>query len=260
MSLLLSRTAMLAVLTCLPALCAAQAPATPAGDSGWSGTGELGLAASRGNARSENLNAKLALVNEDRDWKHQFEATVLRARGEVSGDFDGDGEAEERFTLNANRYALAATSALKLNERQSWLAALRYENDDFAPYAHQSTFAIGYGHTFIDDADTRLATEIGPGYRRAELAASGETESDLIVRGKVDYRHALTPTTDVVNTLLVESGEDNTFAQNDLGLAVKINAAFALKAGLQVRHNTDVEPGVKRTDSLTTVNLVYAFE
>ena len=227
---------------------------------GWSGSGELGIAAARGNARSENVNAKLALVNEDDDWKHQFEATVLRAKGEVTGDFDGDGVAEERFELNANRYALAATSALKVDARNSWLAALRYENDDFAPYAHQTTFSIGYGRLFIDSERTKLATEIGPGYRRAELAASGETESDLIVRGKVDFRHALTPTTDLTNTLLVEAGDDNTFAQNDLGLAVKINAAFALKTGLQVRHNSEVEPGVKRTDSLLTVNLVYSFE
>ena len=227
---------------------------------GWSGTGELGIAAARGNARSENVNAKLALVNEDDDWKHQFEATVLRAKGEVTGDFDGDGVPEERFELNANRYALAATSALKVDARNSWLAALRYENDDFSPYAHQTTLAIGYGRQFIDTDTTTLATEIGPGYRRAELAGSGESESGLILRGKVDFRHLLTPTTELTNVLLVEAGDDNTFAQNDFGVAVKINAAFALKAGLQVRHNTEVEAGVEQTDSLLTVNLVYSFD
>ena len=232
----------------------------PAAAQGWSGTGELGLAAARGNARSENLNAKLAFSNEDRQWKHDFHLAVLRAKGEVSGDFDGDGVAEERFELNANRYEAAASSALKVNERSSWLAALRYENDDFAPYSDQTTFAIGYGHQFLDSEATALRAEIGPGYRRATLAGTGETESGLIARGKLDYRHRITETTELVNTLLVEAGSDNTFAQNDLGVAVKINASFALKAGLQVRHNTEVEPGVEKTDSLTTLNLVYTFE
>ncbi len=35
--------------------------------------------------------------------------------------------------------------------------------------------------------------------------------------------------------------------------------ALALKAGLEVRHNTDVLVGTKKTDTLTTVNLVYGF-
>src|SRR5690606_21363802 len=121
---------------------------------GWTGTGELGLAATRGNARSESLNAKLAFLLEDAQWKHDYRATALRAKGEASGDFDGDGVPEERFELNANRYELAATSAYKMDERRSWLAALRYENDDFAPFEHQTTFALGYGHRFIDDGRT----------------------------------------------------------------------------------------------------------
>lgn len=233
---------------------------SPAMAQGWTGTGELGLAASRGNARSENVNAKLAMSNEDARWKHDFHVAILRAKGEATGDFDGDGVAEERFELNANRYELGATSALKFSERGSWLAALRYENDDFAPYSSQSTLSLGYGHRFIDTDTTRLATQVGPGYRRAKLAGTGETESGLILRGKVDYLHSLTDSTDIIDTFLVEAGDDNTFAQNDFGVAVKINASFALKAALQVRHNTEVEPGVEKTDTLMTVNLVYTMK
>jgi putative salt-induced outer membrane protein len=32
-----------------------------------------------------------------------------------------------------------------------------------------------------------------------------------------------------------------------------------LKVGFQVRHNSDVLAGVKKTDTLTTTNLVYSF-
>ena len=227
---------------------------------GWTGTGEVGIAASRGNARSENINAKLAFAFEDARWKHDFHAAVLRAKGEVAGDFDGDGVPEERFELSANRYELGASSGFKTGERSRWLAAVRYENDDFAPYSSQATVSVGYGYTFTDTEQTGLSVEIGPGYRRAELAGSGETESGLIARGKLDWRHALTATTALTNVLLVEAGSDNTFAQDDFGVAVAMNERFALKAGLQVRHNTDVEPGIKRTDSLVTVNLVYTFQ
>ncbi|MCB1552906.1 MAG: DUF481 domain-containing protein [Xanthomonadales bacterium] len=227
---------------------------------GWTGTGELGLAMARGNARSENLNTKLAFINEDDRWKHEFGFAALRAKGEVTGDFDGDGVPEERFELNANRYEFSASSALKVNERSSWVASLRYENDDFAPFEHQSTFAIGYGHSFIDSEATKLRAEVGPGYRRAKNASTGETESDGIVRGLIDYSHQLTATTKLGNHFLIESGSDNTFMQNDFGLSVAINSSFALKAGLQVRHNTEVAAGRDKTDTLTTVNLVYTIK
>ena len=227
---------------------------------GWTGTGELGLAVARGNSRSENVNAKIAFQNEDDEWKHKFSASILRAKGEVTGDFDGDGTTEERFELNANRFQMGASSALKMSEFSYWIAALRYEKDDFATFEQQTTFSMGYGHSFIKTERTELSAEVGPGYRRAKLASTGETESDAIARGVVDYKYSLTDTTDLSNNLLVEAGQDNTYIQNDLGIAVKINASFALKAGLQARYNTDVSAGQENTDTLTTVNLVYNFK
>jgi len=74
-----------------------------------------------------------------------------------------------------------------------------------------------------------------------------------------DYGWVISESTELSNRLLVESGADNTFAENTLGLTVAINSRMALKAGVSVRHNTDVDPGREKTDTLTTVNLVYNF-
>ena len=138
------------------ALLAALPLGTQAAD--WTGTGELGIAAARGNARSENLNGKLAFQTEDDQWKHNYSLSALRAKGEVVGDFDGDGTPEERFELNANRYEFAASSALKVNEVSSWIAALRYEKNGWGAALNvtnlfdkeyvkgcQTTMVCGYG-------------------------------------------------------------------------------------------------------------------
>jgi len=47
--------------------------------------------------------------------------------------------------------------------------------------------------------------------------------------------------------------------QNDAGLSVTMTSKLALKVALQIRHHSNVLPGVKRTDTLTTTNLVYNF-
>lgn len=79
----------------------------------------------------------------------------------------------------------------------------------------------------------------------------------MVGRGLVGLKHQLTTNTEIHDTFLVESGSDNTFMQDDIGIAVAMNEHFALKAGLPARRNSDVEPGMKRTDTLTTINLVY---
>ena len=51
-----------------------------------------------------------------------------------------------------------------------------------------------------------------------------------------------------------------TFQQDRIllyAMAVGITGALALRLGYQVRHNTDVLPGIEKTDTLTTVGLLY---
>ena len=250
--------------------------ATAAEDGGWSGSGEVGFAAARGNAKSENLNAKLQFAKEDENWKHNFYLTALRAKGEVKTPYiDGNGDIGFRkaYELNANRYETGLSSAYKLDERSYIVGALRYENDDFSPFDYQAVVSLGYGYTVLKNQSDQLSFEIGPGYKRykpvdvlgpeivdgEQVRHRFDAEGEVVGRGLIAYKHNFSDTTSFVNTLLVESGSDNTFIQNDAGLQVAINKSFALKVGYQVRHNSEVAPGIKKNDKLMTTNLVYNF-
>ena len=46
---------------------------------------------------------------------------------------------------------------------------------------------------------------------------------------------------------------------NELALQVKMTDSLSLAAGLGVRYNTDPPTGRKKTDTLTTLNIVYGF-
>lgn len=224
----------------------------------WTGAGELGLAASRGNSSNENLNARLRAAYEDRDWRHGVSLTGLRSSSEITLGPADDPQVVRETT--ANRYELGISSAIKYDERSFWTSSLRHEHDDFAAYRWQSTFGIGYGRVLMaDDDGLFLALEAGPGYRRARNVEDAETETGPIARGFLDFRIPLTANTDLVNTLLVEAGDENTYAQNDLGIQVSMTERIALKAGFQARHNSNVQDGLERTDRLTTMNLVYDF-
>ena len=244
-------------------------------DGGWSGSGEAGFAAARGNAKSENLNAKLQFKKEDDQWKDTFYLTALRSKGEVKTATIVDNHVvnTSSYDLTSNRYEAGASMGYKLDERSYIVGALRYENDDFSPFNYQWVASIGYGYTVLKNASDELSFEIGPGYKTYQpvdqLNAVGDppvlvrnrfdSNSELVARGLMAYKHNFTENTSFVDTFLMEAGSDNTFLQNDAGLQVDMNKKLALKVGYQVRTNSDVAPGIKKTDQLVTTNLVYHF-
>ncbi len=211
----------------------------------WKGKGEGGIVFARGNSDTDTINVKLDVANEVDRWKHGFGIAALR--GATAG------------TTTAERYGASWQSDYKLTDRSYWFGGVRYEQDKFGGFDYQASATTGYGYKFIDTAATKFSGQAGVGYRRSKLLPRGNTEGDPVFRGDLKYEHALTDTTKILNTFIVEAGSSNTFASNDLALQVKMSDKFALSLGLGVRHNTDPPRGLKKTDTLTTVNLVYAF-
>ena len=248
----------------LASVCLLAIPALVHAEEGeWTGSGELGFAATSGNTKSQNLNAKLAFKKEDATWKHAFHLNALRSKGEIGEDYE----------LTANRYELGASSGYKFDERSYLVGAARYEDDDFSPYEYQWVVSLGYGYTFIKNQRTELSAEIGPGFRRLDqrpypLTAGTppvttiidpDPEGNIVGRGLIAFKHKFNDVTAFENTLLIEAGSNNNYVQNDAGFAVSMNKKFALKLGYQVRHNSEVSPGKEKTDQLLTTNLVYNF-
>jgi len=211
----------------------------------FTGNGELGLLVSSGNSETETFNTALNLTYEERKWLNEFTATFVYGRD--------DGE------TNSNRFVAGNRTNYAFSERSYAFGALRYDRDRFSAFEYQASVALGLGRQLLDNERHRLSVEAGPGFRISERRDTGESENEAIVRGFADYSWTISESTELTNRLLVEAGSDNTFAENTLGLTVAINTNMALKAGVAVRHNTDVDPGRDKTDTLTTVNLVYNF-
>jgi putative salt-induced outer membrane protein len=241
-----------------------------ASNGGWSGSGEFGFASATGNSRSQNVNAKLGLNQENEQWKNSFFVDALRSKSQQTV-VDSAGNTVEQFNTTANRYDGGASVGLKLDPRSYIVGAARYEHDDFGANLWQGIVSLGYGYIALKDERNELSFEIGPGYKRYRPAdvdvvvddvvvhQEQPTESEMVARGLVNYKFKLTANTAFEDTLLVEAGSKNTYLQNDAGLAVSMTKKLALKVGFQVRHNSDVQPGTEKMDTLTTTNLVYSF-
>jgi putative salt-induced outer membrane protein len=220
----------------------------------WTGKAEAGLVVASGNTEAQSLNGKFQFTNELEKWKHQFGAAALHAS-------DDEG-------TTADRWEVSGQSDYNFSPRTFWFGAGRYEQDRFSGFEYQATLSTGLGRKFVDSATTKFNGTVGVGYKVFETSdsfdeatgvriAQGETQSQAVLRGTLDFEHQFNAATTLLDRFIVEAGADNTSAQNDLSLQVKMTDVLALAVGYQVKHNTDPPLGFEKTDTLSTVNLVY---
>ncbi len=214
----------------------------------WSGKGEAGLAMASGNSDSKQINAKVAVGLKRNSWEHTlgFAALYVRADDETTAR-RWEASGQTRFTFGG--------------ERAFWFGGGRYEEDRFSGFDYQAVITTGLGNKFIDSEDTKLSGQVGFGYKVLETLPSVEAPrgKDHAIAGTValEFSHQLTRTTTLTNKFGAETTPENNFLQNQMGVAVKMTDRMALSLGYAVRHNTNPPTGFRKTDTLSTVNLVY---
>jgi putative salt-induced outer membrane protein len=213
----------------------------------WAGKGEAGVALASGNTDTKTANAKLALTRKDDQWEHgvNFAGLYVRNAGETS----------------ARRWEFGAQTRYSFSPQTYWFGAGRYEKDRFSGFDHQGTFNTGLGRKFIDSDDTKASAQIGIGYKFSEtnptLLEPADKESSAAGVAALDFSHRLTETTTVFDKFSTEYTSDNTFMQNDVGVAVKVSDRLALSLAYGLRRNSNPPAGFKKVDTLTTANLVF---
>jgi putative salt-induced outer membrane protein len=211
----------------------------------WTGKGEAGVAIADGNSDSKTANARIMIGRKTEIWEHSLGLAGLYVRS------DGETSARRWESFAKTQYNFGGGHTF-------WFGGARYEEDRFSGFDHQGVIESGIGHKFVDTDTTKLSGRIGVGYKFFEtLDIPRDKDGGVAGTTGLDFSHQLTATTSVTNKFGAEFASGNNFLQDELGLAVKMSDRFALSLGYVVRHNTSPPAGFKKTDTLTTVNLVY---
>jgi putative salt-induced outer membrane protein len=224
----------------------------------WTGKGQLGWIASRGNTDSQSANAILDMALLQGKWKH-----ALHIGGLYSESTD---------VTAAERWDALWQSNYDLSTDVYMFGALRYAHDLYSGFHEQASATTGLGYQIIDTTGVKLSAQLGAGYRRARPQALtrddsgavisrlvGPADGEAIASGGLEYSQALTSTTTLTDKLLVESGSSNTLFTNTLALTVSMSDRFALSLGYNLQNNSNPPAGLKKRDTSQTVNLVYSF-
>jgi putative salt-induced outer membrane protein len=249
--------AALALIVAASTVFADDAPPPPPAQ-GWSGKGQLGYLMSRGNTDTDSANAQLDLADVIADWKHSIHFEGLYGR---SSDI-----------TSAERWAALFQSAYQFTPRAFVFGSLHYLQDEFSGFQYQGSATAGLGYKFLDTSSDKLTAQLGVGYRRLRpevltIDASGavtartpgEATGNLIGTAGFDYTHIFNASTKLSDKFLDEGGSGNSSLENDLALVVSMSKRLALSAGFTFQENTEPPAGLKKVNTLTTLNLVYAF-
>lgn len=233
--------------------CMALAPMAQAQDSGnWKGEAELGLLITSGNTEETKVNSRLGLKHETQTWRNT---------GEFSSRYT---EAEDQTT--AEEYKAALEADYKFDDQQYWFLRGSYEDDRFSGYDFESTLTTGYGNRVWQAGERSfLDLSVGGGYRYNKLkednADGRDVEEEAIARLAGQFDYAFSDTALFRQKLSTEIGLDdnNAITQSETALQTTIVGSLSMKAAFRVKHVSDAPAGSEKTDTETSLSLLYGF-
>lgn len=212
---------------------------------GWSGDAGLGFVVTTGNTETETISAKGTLVYGADHWKHIGKLDLLKS--------SDDNE------TSADRVTASAKSERSLNEASYVFGLINFEDDEFSGYDYRVSETLGYGRRLLHDGSITLNVEAGLGARQERLSDSGESKDDGIVRLAGLFEWQIGPSSKFSQELESESGGRLTVTRSLSTLSAQIVGNLAAKFGVRITYTSEVPPGIDKTDTETSTNLVYEF-
>jgi putative salt-induced outer membrane protein len=224
----------------------------------WTGKGQAGYVASRGNTDATAANAAIDMAYLDGAWKHA---------AHVGGLYGQNAD-----IVSAERWDAMWQTNYDVTKDLYTFGNAHYTHDLFSGFEYQATASVGLGYKIFNSKTTQLDAQLGVGFtdlrpENITKDSAGAVTSRTLEPGKsgaaitagVNYSQALTDTTTLSDKLLVAYSSFDTLTTNTLALSVKVSTKLALSLGYTVTDNSNPPGTLKKLDTLTTVNLVYAF-
>lgn len=132
------------------------------------------------------------------------------------------------------------------NERRDWVKA----------QGSNARVGMQYGIQALKTRDTSVRVAVDTGYRMQGYADDGTAGTGPILRGQVEWSHALGARTRLSQTTKVETGQSGVYLRNSLLFKTELMPDLTLSSGVEMRRDSDVR---SRNKTDATLNLKYAF-
>jgi len=216
----------------------------------WSAEVSLGYLASKGNTDSSSSTfAFRAGYDKDR-WHHMLGGKAF-------------GSSEDNDTT-AENYKLGWKSSFDFSEFNYGFGSLDWNSNRFSGYPKQSFAVVGYGRRVINSETLILNLEAGVGYAKQKKVTDvdldlTENENGGVGRLSGDFTWNFSDNGAFDQVLRVSAASANTYWESISKVRANLVGQLALGLSYTIQSNSDVAPGVDKTDTFTAITLDYVY-
>ncbi|MBO6703517.1 MAG: DUF481 domain-containing protein [Pseudomonadales bacterium] len=210
----------------------------------WSTDVELGAVFTSGNTEQESLKFRIDSKREKDVWVNSFHLDTFAASE------DGNDTADKLYAFYRLDYKLADDRGL--------FTRLAYEDDQFSGFDHQTDLTFGYNQTLLERDRLKIVGDAGLGVRYFKVT-DGDSETEALVRLAALLEWEISENALFKQALGFEIGEELTTTRSETSLETRVVGDLAMKLAVAVKHNSEVPAGKDKTDTESTVTLVYRF-
>jgi len=211
---------------------------------GWQGSVSLGYLATTGNTDTRSLNGQALAGYKTGPWQDVLSFQAIQS------SHDG--------VTSAESYDLNGQTNYSITDLDYVFGTVDYLRDTFSGYQRRTSEIVGYGRRLLATDTQQLDLEFGVGARQTRNT-NDTSDNELIERLAANYLWKFTDKSNFSENLSVEHGVSDTFTQSVTALTTNLAGNFALSVSYTVKHNSNVLPGFKNTDTITAISLVYTF-
>lgn len=213
-------------------------------ETGWVGSFSLGAIFTSGNTETRHLNGGIKQKIADERWSHELEASLLRH------------DTPEKVT--AERYLGNYKAAHRYRPRMEIFVDFRGLKNRFAGYDFQLYETMGYRLTLVDKPKDTFKVEAGYGFTQMRKIDEVK-EQTTVLRLEYEYIHQFENKNQFSTDLLALAAEDNTHFHSETKVKAPLLWNIAIEFSIKVNHNTIVPDNKEKTDTTTTIGLVYDY-
>ena len=208
------------------------------------GSVNAGMTFSSGNNDSEDINFGFNLNHN----YHKLENRLVFSA--VNSEQDNE--------RNAERYYIDGQSRYNYTDKNYVYGQITFDKDIFSGYEYRVSEVLGFGRRIHNSDKLSIDAELGLGLRQSE-EDNGNQENELIGKARVLWDWQVNEWLSYDQDLAATIGSENTVIRSISALKSKVSESLKLKLGLDITHTTDVPVGIKKTDRILTIGLLYDF-
>jgi len=218
--------------------------------SSWKGNVEFGYVSSSGNTDTTNMNGKFHIEAAYNNWTQLFDAATFSS----SNNED----------TTAERFKLAYQGDRKFSDKSYFFVSTEYEKDRFSGFQYRASATSGYGRILYNENNMSLDGEVGIGARKSEtdidlLTGISTSEIEGIIKLAMKYQWQIEKNKSLESKLTVDPGMDTTISNFEIAFITMIVGDLSMKASYAARYVSDVPVEKNNLDTVTKLNLLYAF-